>query len=186
MANTLTLKVNYNSSLQTIGETDKLYWQKAGAFSYGSGGAITVNTYNDGFHIVNASNTELCSSAHPSNLKYLTGSTVSIAGGGSANLDTVTTGQCLNLNVACSPNAEVTASSFFVYGSTEADAPTGITVKGFEQGDASWSDVGGSANAKSMGTSASAASHDFYFGLSVMPTTNGALTGTLKCSVTCV
>jgi len=186
MANTLTLKVNYNGSLQTIGATDKLYWQKAGPFAYGAAGAILVGEYNDGFHIVNSSNDELCTSAHPTNLKYVSSSTVSIDGGAAVDLNTVTTSQCLDLNVTCSPAAEIIESSFFVYGSSEENTPVGIRVKGFKQGDTSWSDVGGSANALSLGISSFNTEHNKYFGLSVMPITNGALSGTLKCSVTCV
>jgi hypothetical protein len=191
MANTLTLKAVYDpgtgSALQTIGATDKLYWQKTGAFSYGSGGAVTVGSYNDGFHIIDAANAELCDTGHAVNLKYIAAGTVSIAGGGTVNLNTVTTAQCLNLLVSCSPNAEVTASSFFVYGSTEADAPTSWTFVGFKQGDASWdTTISGSAAAYSLGTDASGATHNFYFGLSNTPAANGALTATLKCSVTVV
>lgn len=186
MAITASLKAVIDGSLTAIGATDKLYFQKAGAFAYGAAGAITVNAYNDGLHVINSSNEDVCTSTHAVNLKYLTSGTVSIAGGDSAALNTVTTAQCLNFNIACDPAAEITAASFFVYGATEADAPTGMTVQGFEQGDAAWANVAGSGNAKSLGTSASNTSHDFYIGLSITPTTNGALTGTLKCSATCV
>ena len=190
MANTVTFKAVYDpgagSALTEIGATDKLYWQKAGAFAYGASGAIPANEYNGGFHIINSSNEELCDTAHAVNLKYLTDSTVSIAGGESADVATITTAQCLNILVSCSPNAEVTAATFWAYGSTEADAPTGLTVKGMEQGGAAWATIGGSAAAIDLGTSVSGATHDYYVALSVSPTSNGAKTGTLKASVTVV
>ena len=187
MANTLALKVVYNSALTAIGATDRLLFQAAGAFAYGAAGAIALNDYNGGFHIIDASNNELCTSAHPPNLKYIASGTVQIAGGGTVNLNTVTTAQCLNLLVSCSPNAQVTACSIFVYdGSTEANGPANWTVKGFKQGDSAWSNVAGSGNALSLGTDSSGATHNFYFGLSLSPTANGALTATLKLSATVV
>ena len=191
MANTLALKVGYKPGggavLTAIDATDKLYWQKTGAFAYGTGGAIPVTTWNDGFHIVNAANAELCAAGHPPNLKYVASGTVDIAGGGTVNLNTVTTVQCLNLLASCSPNAEITAASFFVYGATEADVPAGCSIYGFEQGDAAWdTTIAGSAAAHDLGASGSAATHNYYVGLSISPTTNGAITGTLKFSVTFV
>jgi hypothetical protein len=186
----LTLKTIYDSgagpALTAIGATDKLWWQAAGAFAYGAGGAILITEYNGGFHIIDASNAELCDTGHAVNLKYIDTDSVQIAGGSTVDLSTVTTAQCLNLLISCDPNAEVTAASFFCYGAAEADPPAGLTVKGFEQGDTDWSDVGGSAAAKALGTSESAAAHNFYFGLSVSPTSNGAKTGTLKLSATVV
>jgi len=190
MANTLTFKTVYDAgagpALTEIGATDKLYYQKAGAFTYGALGAIPAGTYNDGHHIINSSNEELCTTAHPANLKYLTDSTVSINGGGSADVTTITTAQCLNLLASCSPNAEVTAFSFFAYGATEADAPAGLTVYGMKQGEAAWSNIGGSAAALDLGAGGSAATHNRYVALSVSPTSNGAKTATLKASVTVV
>lgn len=185
----MSLSVLYNSALTAIGATDKLLLQAAGAFDATglAGGAILINTWNGGFHIVNSGNTELCTSVHPPNLQYLTDSTVSIAGAGSAALTTVTTAQCLDLLGSCSPNAALTAASFFIYdGSTEANAPAGLTCKGFQQGDSAWVSVGGSAAAKDLGTHASGATHHKYFGISVSPTSNGAKTATLKVSMTFV
>lgn len=186
MANALALKVVYNSSLQTIGATEKLYYQKSGAFAYGADGAITVGEYNGGFHVVNASNAELCTSAHPANLAYVASGTVSVNGGAPEAVSGVADASLLNVNVTCSPEAQLTAASAYVYGDTEADAPTGLTCYGFQGGDAAWQDVGGSGAALDLGTSASAASHDLYLGLSVSPSSNGAKTGTLKVSVTIV
>jgi hypothetical protein len=191
MANTLALKAVYDPgsgpALQTISATDKLYWQKTGAFAYGATGAIPVGTWNDKFHIIDSGNAELCDTADAVNLKYIASGTVAIAGGGTVNLNTVTTAQCLNLLASCSPNAEITAASFFVYGATEADVPAGCSIYGFEQGDAAWdTTIAGSAAAHDLGASGSAATHNYYVGLSIMPTTNGAITGTLKFSVTFV
>lgn len=191
MANVMTLNVIYDAGggpeWTEIEEGHKLYFQKAGAFAYGADGAILKTAPNGGFHIVDAYNAELCDTGHPVNLAYGSAAgKVSINGAEEVDVNTVTTAQCLNANLACSPNAAVTASEFYVYGATTADAPADMTVYGFKQGASAWSDVGGSGNAVSLGTSESAAEHDFYFGLSVVPSSNGALTSTLKVSATVV
>ena len=97
------------------------------------------------------------------------------------------TTECWNLHATCSPNAQVTAAGFFVYGATEADAPANCTVQGLKQSQtAPWASVGGSAAAIAFAAAGSAATQDYYFGLTITPTANGALTGTLKCSMTFV
>lgn len=191
MANAVTLKAVYDagsgSALTEIGTTNKLYWQKAGAFAYGAGGAIPAGEYNGGFHIIDASNVELCDAAHPVNLARGTANgKVSINGAAEVDVSTVTTAQCLNILASCSPNAEVTAFSIFAHGATEADPPAGLTVLGFKQGAAAFADIGGSAAALDLGTGASAAAHNRYVGISVSPTSNGAKTATIVVNVTVV
>lgn len=192
MANTLSLKVVYNpgggEALTAIGETDKLYFQKSGAFSFGSGGAVASGSYNGGFHIISAADAELCAAGHPTNLARGTANgKVSINGASEVDVSTVTTAQCLNLLAECSPNAEVTAASMFVYdGSVEANVPTNWTWLAFKQGGAAFAACGGSAAALDLGTGESAATHNRYFGVSNTPTSNGELTGTMKCSMTFV
>ncbi len=191
MANVMTLNVIYDAGggpeWTEIEEGHKLYFQKAGAFEYGPDGAIMEEEANGGFHIIDASNLELCDTGHPVNLAYGSAAgKVSINGAEEVDVDTVTTAQCINANLACDPNAEVTASELFAYGDSEAEAPDNMTLYGFQQGESAWEDIGGSGNAISLGTSESAAEHDFYFGLSLVPSGNGALTGTLKVSATVV
>lgn len=187
MAITASLKIVIDGALTAIGATDKLYFQNAGAFAYGATGAITVNNYNDGFHIINSSNEDVCVTTHATNLKYLTDATVSVNGGPSINVSAISANQCLLFNIISDTAIEVPSATFFVHGASESSAPTGITVKGFEQGNSQWYNVGGSSNARSLwGEASTSTDHQYYIALSVMPTTNGALTGTLKCSATCV
>ena len=191
MADAITLKVIYDSGegpeLTEIEDTHKLYWQKAGAFAYAATSAIPVGEANGGFHIIDASNLELCDTGHPVNLAYGSAAgKVSINGAEEVDVDTVTTDQCICLYVTCDPNGEITASSVFGYGATEADPPAGLVLYGFKQGDAAWADIGGSGNALDLGSSESAANHSKYFGLSVKPSTRGSKSFTLKASATVV
>lgn len=191
MANAVTLRTYINTgggaAWREMAADDKLYFQAAGAFSYGSGGAIAVSAYNGGTHTISAANADVCTTTHQRNVEYSSDAThCKIAGGGEVLLNTLAITDCINLHTTCSPNAEITASSFFVYGAAEANPPSGVTVYGVKQGDATWTDVGGSGAAYSLGTDASGATHDQYLALTVTPTSNGAKTGTLKCSVTLV
>jgi len=190
MANTLKLYARYDPGAgvdwQEVLDGEKVYFQKSGAFAYGSSGAIPITTYNGGTHIINAANAELCTTAHPSNVEYVAAGTCKINGGAIVNVKTITENDCFRFTGACSPNAEVTAAEFFVYGATEADPIDDVTAWGVQQGDAAWADIGGLANAYDLGVGGSAASHNRYVAVSVSPSTNGAKTGTLKCSMTFV
>ncbi len=70
----------------TIDDTDSI------AFSDGTfGHSITVGTYNGGTHVRNSGGTDDSASNSPHNTKYLTSTTMSLNGGSSANLSTLTT-----------------------------------------------------------------------------------------------
>ena len=193
MANTLSLRYygGAGPAWAALAADDKLYFQKLiGTLVYGALGAIPVSSYNGGTHVISAANDDVCSTNHQPNLAQgTTAAKVSVNGGAEVDIDAshpaVT--ECWNLHAVCSPDAEITACTFFVYRAAEANAPANCTVKGVVQGGTSaWASVGGSGAALSLGTSSSAATHDKYFGLTITPTSNGALTGTLKCSATFV
>jgi len=190
MANTLKLYAYYDPGAgvdwQEVEAAHKLYFQKSGAFAYGATGAIPITEANGGTHIIDAANDELCDTAHPSNVEYVAAGTCEIDGGGVVNVNTLAEADCFRITGAASPNAEVTDSAVFAYGATEADAVSGVTVYGVEQGEAAWQDIGGSAAALDLGTSVSAATHNRYVAVSVIPTANGAKTGTLKAEMTFV
>lgn len=198
MADTLTLRGYYNTgsglAWTEVGATEKIYFQKNAAFSYGSGGAILVSDYNEYTHIIDASNVDVCDVAHQTNLEE--GSTtakVLINRAAEVTMDSThpATTECFNAHLVCDPNGEVTAWTVFAYKTdgAETDAPVNCTVKAMLQGAASpaWASIGGSAAALSLGTSASGATHDKYFGLCVTPSARGSNTNiTLKISATIV
>lgn len=187
MADAVSLRLNINSGSgvgwEAMGATDVLRLQRAGAHDATSAGNITVGAANGGMHVETAAGADVCDVAHAHNIGYVASGTCSIDGGGTENVTAIETTECINIHVTCDPNGEVTVAEAYVYGATEADAPTGFTAYAVEQGGASWSNVGGSAAALSLGTSASAATHDYYIALSVVPTARGSLSGTLKCAV---
>ena len=193
MANALSLRYygGAGPAWAALAADDKLYFQAAaGTLAYGAGGAIAVAAYNGGTHVISAANADVCLTNHQPNLKQGT-TTQKVIVNAAAEADigaTVpATTECWNLHATCSPNAQVTAAGFFVYGATEADAPANCTVKGLKQSQtAPWASVGGSAAAIAFAAAGSAATQDYYFGLTITPTANGALTGTLKCSMTFV
>jgi hypothetical protein len=172
----------------------KIYFQKTGAFAYGATGAILVSDYNEGTHIISAANADLCETNHHPNLEEgTTTAKVKIAGEAEVTMTSTapTINQCWNAHLACSPDGQVTAWTVFAYKTdgAETDTPVNCTVKAMLQGAANpvWGSIGGSAAALSLGTSASAATHDKYFGLCVTPSARGSNTNiTLKLSATIV
>lgn len=188
MADSVALQLNINSgsgvAWEAMGATDVLRFQKAGAHDPTSSGRILVGDANGGMHVETDGGVDVCDVAHAHNVAYVAAGTCQIDGGITEDVANILTTECIRAHVVCDPtNGEVTAAEVFVYGATEVDAPTGFTAYGVKQGGASWSDIGGSAAALDLGTSASAASHDLYFALSVVPTTRGSLSGTLKVAV---
>ena len=188
MADSVSLRLNINSgsgvAWEAMGATDVLRFQKAGAHDPTSSGRILVGDANGGMHVETDAGVDVCDVAHAHNVAYVAAGTCQIDGGETEDVANLLTTECINAHVVCDPtNGEVTAAEAWVYGATEADAPTGFTAYGVKQGGASWSDIGGSAAALDLGTSASAASHDLYFAVSVVPTARGSLSGTLKVAV---
>lgn len=155
----------------TIDDTDSI------AFSDGTfGHSITVGTYNGGTHVRNSGGTDDSASNSPHNTKYLTSTTMSLNGGSSANLSTLTTANSpLKITISESVNITVTNVKMYAYdGTTDANAPTGMNVYLAEQGDTAWVQAHGSGNALSLNDQTTAAtSHDFYVAISVSPTSIG-------------
>jgi hypothetical protein len=188
MADSVALQLNTDEgpgvTWNAMGATDVLRMQKAGAHDATSAGRILVGEANGGMHVETDAGVDVCDVAHAHNIAYVAAGTCSIDGAGTEDVANILTTECIRAHVVCDPtNGAVTAAEAFVYGSTEADAPTGFTAYGVKQAGASWSNIGGSAAALDLGTSASAATHDLYFAVSVVPTARGSLSGTLKVAV---
>lgn len=188
MADSVALQLNTDEgpgvTWNAMGATDVLRFQKSGAHDATSAGRILVGEANGGMHVETDGGVDVCDTAHAHNIAYVAAGTCQIDGGETEDVANILTTECIRAHVVCDPtDGEITASEFFVYGTGEADAPTGFTAYGIQQGDASWADVGGSGAAYDMGTSVSASTHDLYFAISVVPTARGSLSGTLKVAV---
>lgn len=154
---------------QTIGATDKMSF-----FGSAFGDAITITEYQDSTHVENSSKDEQCTVNHIHNTKYLTSGTVSLDGGGSISLSTVTTAQCpLKINFSDASSVATTNCIFWIYGASESADPTDITVQGAEQGDAAWTACGGAGTDVTIADDTAATSHDYYIIVSVSPDTIG-------------
>lgn len=188
MADSVALQLNIDSGAgvgwEAMGETDVLRMQKAGAHDATTKGRIIVGEANGGMHVETYAGADVCDVQHAHNVAYVAAGTCSIDGAATEPVTNLLTTECIRAHVVCDPtNAEITAAEFYVYGATETDAPTGFTAYGVKQSDSAWANVGGSAAAYDLGTSVSAATHDLYFALSVVPTARGSLSGTLKVAV---
>ena len=155
----------------TIDATDSI------AFSNGTfGQPIQVGSYNDKTHVRTSGGTDKSASNSPHNTKYLTSTTMSLNGGASANLSTLTTANSpLKITVSESVNITVTGVKMYAYdGTTTTNAPSGMNVYLAEQGDTAWVQAHGSGSALELDDHSTAAtSHDFYVAISASPTSVG-------------
>lgn len=161
------------TSPTTIDATDLIQFA-GGTFD----SAITVGQYNDSTHVESSGSADDSSGHSPHNTKYLTASTVSLDGAGSANVNTIATGSCpLKINFSDAASVAITNHIIYAYdGSVTTNAPTGVTFYIAEQGDASWTNAEGSAAALAVGDQVANTSHDFYFLISASPESVGEKT----------
>jgi len=189
MALTFDLEYYDGSAWTAKGASDGVgFYGGANGDPFDDTAAVPVGDYQENTHFRTTGGADGCTSNgnHVTNLKRgTTNSLVEIDGAAEVNVNTVTTQQCLRVHASDVSPFTVTAMSCFAYdGVTPATPPSGFTAMGFEQGDASFADIGGSANALDLSTSPSATDHYRYIGLSVSPTSSGTKTGQLRVSVT--
>lgn len=157
-----------------IGATDTVSFT-GGAF----GTPIVVGEYNDGTYVRSSGGTDQSTGNTPHNSKYLTGSTVSINGGESANLNSVTTANCpLRITLTNDTNITVADIEMFGFdGTTATNAPSGVTLYLAKQGDTNWTQAAGSsALIEYADSSTPATSHNFYGLMSLSPSSVGEKT----------
>lgn len=170
---TFTWTLQLTTGTQVVGATDKISFYGA---SFGT--AVTVNSYQDSTHAENSGGTELCTTNHGHNTKYLTGSTVSIDGGGSVSLGAsvpLTTECPLKINFAHGSAVATSAGKFWAdNGSDTATAPVEVTLNAGEQTDTAWTAPAAPKSAAvTLNDQSSATSHDFFIFLSATPTAVG-------------
>jgi len=151
--------------------------------------AITVSAYQDGTHAGNGDpGTDQCGANHMNNVKYLTGSTFSFNGAGSEALNdtNLTANECsLRLHFNHSSSVAVTGARFYAFdGSVVTNVATGVTVYGFERGEAAtaWvqinngTTVGGDNTSERLDLqdSGAATDHYWYVAVSASPNSVGA------------
>lgn len=179
---TYTWYLNGSSSNITIGATDTVHFSN-GTF----GGAITVNSYNDGIHVRTSGGADNSNSAGPQNNKYATANTVSINGTGAVNTNAVAQANCsLHLNFNHTSTVSVSSWLFWVDdGAVTTNAPSNLTVQSCLYQANGWTSNGGSGSAINLGNSASGnTNHDRYVMVSCTPTAVAAITARYGTSLT--
>ena len=153
---------------------------------------VVVGAYQDGTHITDNADAHIAActtNSHVKNVKYLTSTTMSLNGAGSANLSTLTNANApLKINFSDAASVVTSAAKFYAYdGTTDATAPVGVTVQAAEAAVTStWVAAGGLGAALSIADDTTATSHDFFVAVSVSPTSTGAKTGKFKLTLTYV
>jgi len=166
-----------DASTLTVGGTDQ-FWPDGANF----GDKIIANEYQDSTHIVNSTDVEQCSLAHVNNTKRLTGTTVSLNGGASQNLSTLSNGDApLKINFSDASSVETSSTAF---------AASNFTWSYFyaaEIGDSSWTDAHWiNLNKLLLSDQASSTSHDYYIAFSVSPNSTGTQSDNLRFELTYV
>ena len=181
---TWTLTAQLTTGTLTVGATDRIWWN--GTLF---GDNVVVSSYQDSTHISNSSDTHQCTTNHVHNTKYLTSTTMSLDGAGSANLSTLTTGNSgLKFNFADGASVATSGGKFYAYdGTTDATAMAGVTFQAGEGGTTStWVAANGLGAALSLANQGASTSHDFFIATSVSPSSTGAKTGKIKITLTYV
>jgi len=151
-----------------------------GFYGTSYGDKVTVNSYQDSHHLRTSSgnDTDACVGPHMTNLKYISGSTVSISGSNETNISNVATGDCIRIRFTDGSTSVSTENvKFYSYdGTTDATAPTGLTPKCLTTGASAWVTPTGSAGYMPMADQGSEINHDYFVGLSATPTSVGEKT----------
>ena len=154
----------------TIAATDVL--QFAGAVFNSN---IFINNFQDSMHVRSSGGSNLSSGNSPHNNKFIDATHVSVDGAASSLLSGISTGNCaLKLNFSHGVAVATTNHIIYAYdAAVTTNAPTDVVFKIAEQGDASWTEAGGSASALGVTDDTAATSHDYYFPVSASPTSVG-------------
>lgn len=165
----------------TIAATDILQFA-AGTFD----SKITVGEYNGSTHVKTSADADKSSGNTPRNNKYISGTEVSVDGGATKNLSTITTAECaLKINFSHTSSVAVESAIFYAYdGTTTTNAMAGTTVQAAEQGDTNWTQVDGSGSAVALADNTAATSHDYFIPISASPTSVGAKSGKERVELT--
>lgn len=180
---TWTFTAQLTTGTLTIGATDRIW----GTADTGMSTPVTTSSYQDYTHVSNSSDVHQCTTNHVHNTKYLTSTTMSLDGAGSANLSTLTTGNApIKINFSDASSVTTTGAVFYAYdGTTDSTAMVGTTFQAGEAGVTStWVAANGSGSALSIADDTASTSHDYYIALSMSPSSVGAKTGKIKMSLT--
>jgi hypothetical protein len=181
----------------TLGGSDYLSPQGA---SFGDG--ISVGAFQDSTHKTDSGmSSDGCTPNHMRDCKYVSTTTVSLNGGGAVTLtigNVAETDCTLEWNYTDDTPTSTALSNVLMFAYDGADVnnpPSGITVVAFERETSAiykdttagvgyaWDSangIGGLANALNCSDRSTASGHDYYFGISMSPTSKGQKTCKLR------
>jgi hypothetical protein len=187
-----TVTAQLTSGTQTVGATDRLWFNGIGG-TFGTD--VIIGSYQDGTHISNNTDVHLCTTNHVHNTKYLTSTTMSLDGAGSANLSSLSTGNApfkftFDTTDIGGASVSVSGGKLYVFSGSDGTPATGVTVQAAQAGvSTSWANIGSgtASSGLSLADQASATTHNFFIALSVSPTSTGSkTTNSIKLSLTYV
>lgn len=157
---------------------DSANWIGFYGASYGD--KVQVGEYQDSHHLRTSSgtDTDYCEYPHMTNLKYISGSTVSISGSLEQDISNVITGDCVRIRFtdgATSINTE-NVKFYSFDGTTDATGPTGVTAYCLTTGSSAWDNAEGSGSAMDLADQGSEQDHDYFVGMSASPASVGEKT----------
>ena len=160
--------INTTGGENEIGATDVV-----GFYGSSFNDAIATGEYQDSTHRENDSNVEQCTVTHLNNTKWLSSSTVSLNGAGSANVNTITSGNCPVLINFTYDSAVATSDTTFWaddgLSTTSGPGSGSVMFYAAATGDASWSQCSGSSTNLSLDADSAATSHDYFIFMSASP-----------------
>jgi hypothetical protein len=168
------------TSPTTIEATDLIQFAGAGGFD----DPITVGSYNETTHVESSVGANDSSANTPRNNKFISqaggggGDSQADWGGGTEDLDQITTAECaLLINFAHGSSVTTTGHIVYAYnGSSTATGPTDVDFRAAEQGDTNFTEAEGSGSAVTITDDTAATSHDYYIVISASPTAVGEKT----------
>lgn len=165
------------STPTTIEATDIVQFAGAGGFD----SKVTVGEYNDTTHVKSSVGVDDSSGNTPNNNKFISqtggtgGDSQADWGDGTEDLDQITTAEAaLKINFSHGSSVITEDAIFYAYdGTTPATAPTGVTFKAAEVGDANFTDAEGSGSPVTINDDTTATSHDYFLVISASPDSVG-------------
>ena len=153
--------------------------------SAGLGAAIQSGSYQDTSAAINGAATQV--SGYFDNIKFVHANSGSYNGGATVNITGVPQRSgTVKVQFQNDSSVQTQNTKFFAWdgGGTTTNAPSGVTIFSYEEGDTTWTNIGvtGLTSALVLNDQGAATLHDFYLGVSAKPTAVGVKNFSFKFS----
>lgn len=160
----------------TIDETDYLFFCKD---TFNSN--IIVEEFNDSTHVKTSAGVDKSSANSPKNNKYISSTEISVDGGATQNLSTISNSDaCLTINVT-DGTVQIEEALFYTFnGASPSQASEYIDTYAAEVGDSEWAHAINRTAGLVLDDKTSNSSHDYYIALSISPSNPGISEATMR------